>query len=60
MRAGRRLTARAPGSSMRCGMAQRPPVIYVSTMRRRRSMWPAALTATLVIGVVAVLVIGLA
>jgi hypothetical protein len=45
---------------MPCGMAQGPPVIYVSTMRRRRSVWPATLIATLVIGVVAALVLGLA
>jgi hypothetical protein len=40
-------------------MAQPPSVIYISTLRRRRPLWPAAATATVLVGIAAALVRGL-
>ena len=53
----RRLTARAGPASIRSAMSQ-PPSIYVSTVRRKRAIWPYALGALGEMALVAAVLLG--
>jgi len=53
----RRLTAGAGPASIRSAMSQ-PSNIYVSTVRRKRAIWPYALGVVGVIALLAVVLLG--